>query len=137
MILVFTNGVFDIIHSGHIRLLKYARSLGDRLVVGINSDASVRRIKCSTRPIQDQNTRRAILEEMRCVDEVHIFNKDTPETLIHALRPDILVKGPQELGKEIPGAKFVLSYGGKVIVPDWPISESTSQIIERIQNDKT
>lgn len=134
MILVFTNGCFDIIHSEHIRLLKYARSLGDRLVVGINSDDSVQRIKGPNRPIQSVITRTVILEELRCIDQVCIFSDKTPERLIKFIKPDILVKGPGEKGKDIPGAEFVKSYGGRVIIPDWPINESTSRILEKLQS---
>lgn len=131
---VFTNGVFDILHIGHIKLLKYARSLGDMLVVAINSDESVRRIKGPNRPIMDQDERLNILRELRCVDRVVFFFENTPENVIMEIRPDILVKGPEALNAPIPGAEYVLSYGGQVIVPDWPVNQSTSKIIQYIRN---
>ena len=93
MKLVFTNGCFDIIHRGHIELLKYAKSCGDRLVVGLNSDNSVKSLKGEARPIQSQDDRKAILEAIRWVDEVVIFNEMTPINLIKSLTPDIIVKG--------------------------------------------
>lgn len=139
MTIVFTNGVFDIIHGGHISLLKYARSLGDCLMIGINSDSSVKRLKGPTRPIQHESTRFAILKELRCVDEVILFYEDTPEKLIQSIKPNVLVKGPEANNLAIPGADFVLSMGGKVITPDWPITESTTKIISKIRKlyDKT
>jgi rfaE bifunctional protein nucleotidyltransferase chain/domain len=93
MKLVFTNGCFDIIHRGHIELLKYAKSCGDKLVVGLNSDASVRSLKGSSRPVQNQEDRKSILEAIRWVDEVVIFKEETPINLIKSIKPDIIVKG--------------------------------------------
>ena len=90
---VFTNGCFDVIHRGHVELLKYARSLGDRLIVGLNSDASVRGLKGSSRPINNQGDRTAILESIRWVDQVIVFHEPTPEKLIKTILPDIIVKG--------------------------------------------
>lgn len=132
MTIVFTNGVFDIIHGGHISLLKYAHSLGDKLIVGINSDDSVRRLKGPDRPIQNQITRSIVLLEMRCVDQVVIFDQDTPEDIIKRIQPNILVKGPEAANSLVPGAEFVISHGGKIIIPNWPIKESTTQIINKI-----
>jgi D-beta-D-heptose 7-phosphate kinase/D-beta-D-heptose 1-phosphate adenosyltransferase len=100
MTLVFTNGVFDLLHAGHVRLLEFARSQGDRLIVAINSDAAVRRIKGPDRPVIPVQERAEILRSLRCVDEVRIFDDDTPINLIRQLRPDMLVKGPA--GKEPP-----------------------------------
>lgn len=93
MKLVFTNGCFDIIHRGHIELLKYAKSCGDKLVVGLNSDASVRALKGQSRPVQNQEDRKSILEAIRWVDEVVIFKEETPINLIKSIKPDIIVKG--------------------------------------------
>lgn len=93
MKVIFTNGVFDILHAGHIRLLKWAKSLGDRLVVGLNSDESVKRLKGDDRPINSQNDRYLILKAIRCVDEVIIFNEDTPYEVIKKVKPSIIVKG--------------------------------------------
>jgi rfaE bifunctional protein nucleotidyltransferase chain/domain len=127
--LVFTNGVFDLLHSGHVRLLEFARSLGDRLVVGINSDESARRLKGPTRPIMPAASRKSVLESIRYVDAVKVFETDTPEQLIESLSPDVLVKGPEASGATIPGASFVLSRGGQVAIPDWPTEESTTMIV--------
>jgi len=132
MIKVFTNGIFDLIHKGHIDLLKYAKSLGDYLIVNVNCDDAVRRLKGPLRPIQNEDTRLAVIRELKCVDDVFIFYQDTPEYNIKLIKPDILVKGPEEIGKEIPGASIVLGYGGKVVVPNWPIRESTTLTIEKI-----
>lgn len=128
--LVFTNGCFDIFHAGHLRLLKYAKSLGGILIVGINSDDSIKRIKGDDRPIISQNDRLNLLKELRCVDHVEIFDEDTPERLLREVCPDILVKGPEAKNAPIPGADFVKSYGGEVIVPDWPVEISTTRILE-------
>jgi D-beta-D-heptose 7-phosphate kinase/D-beta-D-heptose 1-phosphate adenosyltransferase len=93
--LVFANGVFDVLHSGHIQLLKFARSRGDHLIVGLNSDRSVKALKGPTRPINCETDRKAILESLRYVDEVIIFDEDRPTRLIHALNPNVVVKGGQ------------------------------------------
>lgn len=132
MKIVFTNGVFDIIHDGHIRLLKWARSHGGKLIVGINSDESAKRLKGPTRPIFNSVQRVAILSELKCVDKVYVFIEDTPERLIQELNPNILVKGPEARGTNIPGACFVMNNGGEVITPDWVIEESTSLIVQRV-----
>lgn len=132
--IVFTNGIFDLIHGGHIRLLRYAKSLGTTLVVGINSDESTKRLKGPLRPILSQDTRFAIISELKCVDEAIVFYEDTPEKLIEQIQPDILIKGPEASDCFIPGSDFVLSCGGKVIIPDWHILESTSSIIRKIRN---
>lgn len=137
MTIVFTNGCFDVLHAGHVRLLQYAKSFGDELIVGVNSDASVRRLKGDRRPIMPCEDRVAMLEALRCVTGVYVFDEPTPEDLICELRPDVLVKGPQARHAEIPGARWVLHRGGKVIVPDWPVTISTSQILERIRGETT
>ncbi|HMS09678.1 MAG TPA: adenylyltransferase/cytidyltransferase family protein, partial [Pyrinomonadaceae bacterium] len=111
---VFTNGCFDILHPGHVSLLDRARSLGDRLVVGINSDESVRKIKGPGRPVVGQDSRKAVLLALRAVDEVVIFEELTPEKVIHNIKPDILVKGGDWSEDEIIGADFVKGRGGKV-----------------------
>ena len=132
--IVFTNGCFDILHPGHIDLFDRARALGDRLIVGINSDESVRRIKGAGRPFMDQDSRREILRALRFVDEVVIFNEPTPAALIERIRPDVLVKGGDWLPNEIIGADFVLANGGQVF--SLPLKEgfSSSKIVERITN---
>jgi len=132
-VVVFTNGCFDIIHPGHIDLLARARSLGTKLIVGINSDSSVRRIKGSPRPYFSQEDRAGILIGLRFVDEVRIFEESTPANLISEIKPDILVKGGDWEIKEIIGADFVQSYGGKVISIPLKAGYSSSAIVEKIK----
>jgi D-sedoheptulose 7-phosphate isomerase len=133
-IVVFTNGCFDIIHPGHIDLLRQARNLGTKLIVGINSDASVRRIKGEPRPFFSQEDRSEILRNLKFVDEVVVFDEPTPARLIEKIKPDVLVKGGDWKTDEIIGADFVESYGGKVY--SIPLKEgfSSSKVIEKIQN---
>lgn len=130
--IVFTNGCFDILHRGHVDLLERARELGDKLIVGLNSDDSVRRIKGAGRPVQDQASRQAILLGLKSVDEVIIFDELTPENLIHKIKPDILVKGGDWKVDEIIGADFVRQNGGQVF--SLPLIEgySSSAIIEKM-----
>ena len=106
MKLVFTNGCFDIIHRGHIELLKYAKSCGDKLIVGLNSDESVKNLKGPTRPIQSQEDRKSILEAIRWVDEVVIFEEETPINLIKSISPNIIVKGGDYKVTEVVGHKI-------------------------------
>jgi D-beta-D-heptose 7-phosphate kinase/D-beta-D-heptose 1-phosphate adenosyltransferase len=112
--IVFTNGVFDILHAGHVTYLKKARALGSYLIVGMNSDSSVRRLKGPTRPIQKQGDRATILCALRSVDAVILFGDQTPLRLIKSIKPDILVKGADYSLSQIVGAAEVLAYGGKV-----------------------
>ena len=130
--IVFTNGCFDIIHAGHCHYLARAKSLGDLLVVGLNSDSSVRRIKGPKRPVIPQEQRALVLDSLRPVDYVVIFEEDTPQRLIEAIRPDILVKGGDWELDKIVGREFVESYGGKVVTIPFEHDVSTSKIIERI-----
>lgn len=130
--MVFTNGCFDIIHPGHIDLLERANALGDRLVVGLNSDRSVRSIKGPDRPIQCQEDRAAVLSGLRSVDEVIIFDEATPENLIRRIRPDVLVKGGDWPVSEIVGADLVQSWGGKVVSLPLLPGYSSSAIIDKI-----
>jgi D-sedoheptulose 7-phosphate isomerase len=132
---VFTNGCFDILHPGHIDLLARARELGTRLVVGINSDASVRAIKGPSRPVNDQESRREVLLGLRSVDQVLIFDEPTPENLIKQVRPDVLVKGGDWKPGEIIGADFVQAQGGQVY--SLPLKEgySTSKIVASMSCD--
>ncbi len=116
--IVFTNGCFDILHAGHVKCLTMARQMGDFLIVGLNSDSSVRRLKGKNRPFACQSDRMAVLSALSCVDLVIVFEEDTPRSLIHAIRPDVLVKGGDYREDEIVGSTFVRSYGGEVrIVP--------------------
>jgi D-sedoheptulose 7-phosphate isomerase len=127
---VFTNGCFDILHPGHIDLLTRARALGDRLVVGINSDRSVRRIKGEGRPLVDQEARRQVLLALRSVDSVQIFDEPSPERLIREIKPAVLVKGGDWQTSEIIGADFVLENGGEVHSLPLYGEYSTTKIID-------
>lgn len=133
--IVFTNGVFDILHRGHVDYLERAAALGDRLIVGLNSDASVRRLgKGEDRPLNDQGDRAAVLAALRCVDAVCIFKQDTPLELIRALGPEVLVKGGDWPVERIVGADHVIATGGQVI--SLPLVEglSTTSLVERIRH---
>jgi D-sedoheptulose 7-phosphate isomerase len=132
-ILVFTNGCFDLIHPGHIDLLERARALGDRLVVGLNSDASVRAIRGAGRPFVSQEDRAAVLRGLRSVDEVVIFDEPTPARLIEELQPDVLVKGGDWEVDRIVGADTVLRKGGQVRSLPLKPGYSTTVIVEKIQ----
>lgn len=127
----FTNGCFDLLHPGHVSLLKFARSHCDKLIVGINSDASVRRLKGESRPVQDQNSRREVLLSLRHVDDVVIFDEDTPLEIITALKPDLLVKGADYAQKLVVGASFVLSNGGSVELAPITEGQSTTSLVEK------
>ncbi len=129
---VFTNGVFDILHRGHIEYLKAARSLGDVLVVGVNTDASVKKFKDDRRPIVSENDRAQILGSLRFVDAVTLFDQPTPLELISRLQPDILVKGSDYQKSEIVGAEVVENAGGQVVRIELTAGKSTSNLIEEI-----
>jgi len=131
--IVFTNGVFDILHYGHIDYLTKARSLGDVLIVGVNKDSSVKKFKTANRPIQSGSDRARILSALRSVDYVVMFAEETPERLIKLIRPDILVKGADYKVSEIIGADIVKSYGGEVRRITLAKGRSTSDIIEKIK----
>jgi D-sedoheptulose 7-phosphate isomerase len=131
-ITVFTNGCFDVLHPGHIDLLRRAKDLGDRLVVGINSDASVRSIKGNGRPLLNQTDRKAMLESLSMVDQVVIFDELTPEKLIQSLRPDVLVKGGDWKEGEIVGSEFVKSNGGRVFSLPLLKGYSSSNLIDKL-----
>lgn len=131
---VFTNGCFDLLHVGHVRYLKQARSLGNILVVGLNTDASVRKLKGPTRPIQNEDDRGEILSSLECVDLVTLFDDETPIELIKQVRPDFLVKGGDWKPETIVGFDFVSSYGGQVKSLNFIDGRSTTKIIERAQS---
>lgn len=133
--LVFTNGCFDIIHRGHVEYLNQAKSLGKSLIIGVNSDASVRRIKGEGRPINNESDRAFVLSNLKCVDAVIIFDEDTPYNLINALRPDFLVKGGDWKEEQIVGSDIVKSYDGKVYSLKYVDSYSTTNIIDKIKKD--
>lgn len=129
---VFTNGCFDILHAGHVRYLEAARSLGDILVIGLNSDASVRRLKGPNRPVSCQDDRAEVLSALAVVDAVTLFEDDTPEALIGSLLPDVLVKGADWSVDRIAGAAAVLAHGGTVQTVPLLEGRSTTGIIETI-----
>lgn len=131
---VFTNGCFDLLHLGHIRLLQHAKSLGDVLVVGINSDRSTREVKGPLRPIVDERERSEILAALEAVDYVTVFDEPTPRELVQALLPDVLVKGGDWPLDEIVGRAEVEAAGGQVVSLPYLNGHSTSRIIERILN---
>ena len=131
--IVFTNGVFDILHAGHVTYLEESRALGDVLVVGLNSDASVRRLKGPSRPINTQDDRARVLSALRCVDHVVIFDDDTPLAVITALLPDVLVKGGDYTRDTVVGADVVEHHGGKVEIIPLLEGRSTTSIIARSQ----
>ncbi|QEX22552.1 bifunctional protein HldE [Hypericibacter adhaerens] len=128
----FTNGCFDLIHPGHVTLLAKARAACDRLIVGLNSDASVRRLKGAERPIQDEEMRATVLAALASVDMVVIFEEDTPVKLIEALRPDLLVKGADYRLDQVVGADIVQGYGGQVLLVDLVAGHSTTATIKRL-----
>ena len=129
----FTNGCFDLIHPGHVSLLRQARAACDRLVVGLNSDDSVRRLKGDTRPVQSETSRATVLASLRPVDLVVVFGEETPLTLIQALRPDVLIKGADYRIDQVVGADLVQSYGGQVVLADLSAGHSTTATIARMQ----
>jgi D-beta-D-heptose 7-phosphate kinase / D-beta-D-heptose 1-phosphate adenosyltransferase len=130
--IVFTNGVFDILHAGHVHFLRQAKSLGDVLVVGVNSDQSARRLKGKNRPINSERDRLALVAALDSVDHVAVFDEDTPTALIRALRPDIHVKGGDYAGEELPETQAVEEAGGRVVILPLVESLSTSGVIDRI-----
>lgn len=130
--IVFTNGCFDIVHAGHISSFKQARNFGDVLFVGVNSDASIRRIKGDKRPIVAQENRMKLLESLECVDFVVMFDDDTPENLIRTVKPDVLIKGKDWEGKEVAGGEFVRQNGGKICFVDLEDGLSTTNVINKI-----
>ncbi len=129
---VFTNGVFDLLHRGHVDYLTAARALGDCLIVGINDDDSVRRLKGEKRPIVPEEDRCAIIAALRVVDHVTLFSEDTPEQLIRALKPDVLVKGADYQIHEIVGHDIVQAYGGRVERIQLTRGRATTNLIEII-----
>jgi len=130
---VFTNGCFDLIHLGHVDYLEKARQLGDKLVLGLNTDDSVSRFKGPERPLQDQNSRARVLAAMQFIDLVVFFNEDTPFSLISELVPDILVKGSDYLTENIVGADVVKKAGGVVKTIEFVPGYSTTRIVEKIK----
>ena len=131
--IVFTNGCFDILHAGHVISLAGAASFGNRLIVGVNSDASVRRLKGENRPLQNQGGRALLLAAMHFIDAVIVFEEDTPEKLIRAVSPDVLVKGGDYRVEDIAGADWVINHGGKVELINYLDNSSSTNIIKKIK----
>jgi D-beta-D-heptose 7-phosphate kinase/D-beta-D-heptose 1-phosphate adenosyltransferase len=132
--IAFTNGVFDLLHKGHISSLHEAASYADVLIVAVNSDSSVKKLKGPTRPINDEETRTLLLAELMITDAVIIFEDDTPLNLIKTLMPDVLVKGGDYTVEQIAGAKEVLENGGKVVLANIIDGISTTKTIEKMKN---
>ena len=130
--IVFTNGCFDLLHKGHIDLLSVASKYGDKLIVGINSDESVKKLKGENRPIEDQKTRKKNLINIKYVDDVYVFEESTPLKIIKSICPDVLVKGADYAVNEIIGSKFVLGNGGKVRTVPLTPGFSTTKSIEKM-----
>ncbi len=135
--IVFTNGCFDILHRGHVEYLFAARALGDRLVVGVNSDPSVRRLKGPKRPVNPEEDRALVLAGLAAVDAVTLFGEDTPLDLIAALLPDVLVKGGDYRFEEIVGAPEVAAAGGEVVIAPLVPGRSTTSILHRMQQGES
>ena len=135
--IVFTNGVFDILHPGHVRYLQAARRHGDLLIVGLNSDASVRRNKGSERPINPEGERAEVLEALACVDAVSVFDEDTPADIIRRVQPDILVKGADWPADQIVGRDTVEARGGRVILEPVEQGHSTTSIVDRVRQTRS
>ncbi len=135
--IVFTNGVYDLLHRGHVEYLEEARSLGDRLVVGVNSDASVSRLKGPSRPIMPERDRAGLIAALACVDLAIVFDDDTPQALIEAVAPDVLVKGADYTLDQIVGREFVEAHGGRVERVALRPGLSTSALVQRIRDGKS
>lgn len=131
--IVFTNGCFDIIHKGHVEYLAKARELGDKLIVGLNSDKSVKRLKGEGRPLQDESSRLFVMASLECVDMVILFEDDTPKLLIDSIVPDVLVKGGDYSIENIVGADTVTQNGGKVITINFVDGYSTTNIVSKMK----
>ena len=128
---VFTNGCFDLLHPGHIELLKRARATCDKLIVALNTDASVRRLKGEARPVQNERARETVIASLHCVDLVVSFDEDTPLELITLLRPDFLFKGADYASERVVGADVVEAAGGKIILLPIEVGYSTTSIIAK------
>lgn len=133
-IVVFTNGIFDLLHPGHVDVLTAARAEGDALIVGINSDASTRRLKGEERPARPEADRAYVLAALSAVDAVTVFDEDTPLELIRHLKPDVLVKGGDYAPEGVVGAEDVRSWGGRVVIVPLTAAHSTTAIINRLRD---
>jgi D-beta-D-heptose 7-phosphate kinase/D-beta-D-heptose 1-phosphate adenosyltransferase len=131
--IVFTNGVFDLLHPGHVRYLRRARELGDLLIVGLNADASVRRNKGPGRPINPEEERAELIAALDCVDAVVVFDEETPDAIVKALQPDVLVKGADWPADQIVGRDTVEARGGRVVLMPVEQGFSTTAIVQRVR----
>ena len=131
---VFTNGVFDLLHPGHVRYLQRARALGDALIVGLNADASVRRNKGPSRPINSERERAELVAALACVDAVVLFDDDTPAAIIRSIQPDVLVKGADWAADQIVGRDTVEARGGRVVRVEVEKGYSTTALIEKVRS---
>ena len=129
---VATGGCFDLLHAGHVRMLEQARALGDGLIVCLNSDASVRRLKGDDRPLVEQHDRAAVLAGLACVDAVAIFDEDDPRALLRRLRPDVWVKGGDYALGELPEAATLAEWGGRAVIVPYVTGRSTSRLIQEV-----
>jgi rfaE bifunctional protein nucleotidyltransferase chain/domain len=134
---VFTNGVFDLIHPGHVDLLTAARSRGDALIVGMNTDASVRRLKGPGRPVRNEAERAYVLAAMESVDIVVLFDEDTPMELVRQVRPDVIVKGGDYTRESIVGAREVEEWGGETVIVPLTPGQSTTSIIDKLRDKES
>jgi len=134
---VFTNGVFDLLHPGHVDVLVGARTCGHALVVGVNSDASVKRIKGADRPVRSEGERAYVLASLESVDAVTVFDQDTPLELVRVLQPDVIVKGGDYAAGTVVGAADVIARGGKVVIIPLTPGHSTTSTIERLRGRST
>jgi D-beta-D-heptose 7-phosphate kinase/D-beta-D-heptose 1-phosphate adenosyltransferase len=133
-IVVFTNGVFDLLHPGHVRYLQSARGLGDALIVGLNADASVRRNKGPSRPINSERERAELVAALACVDAVVLFDDDTPAAIIRSIQPDVLVKGADWAADQIVGRDTVEARGGRVVRVEVEKGYSTTALVEKVRS---
>lgn len=131
--IIFTNGCFDILHVGHVRYLAAAKNFGDLLIVGLNSDESVRNLKGNSRPVNNENDRAEVLLALKAVDHVTIFSEQTAENLIAQVKPDVYVKGGDYTPETLPEAKIVQAYGGEVQLVNFVDGYSTTKIIDRLK----
>jgi len=135
VVVVLANGAFDLLHVGHIRYLRAAKALGDLLVVAVNSDASVRRAKGADRPVVPEQERLEILSALEAVDWLVLFDEDTVANVIERLRPDIQAKGTDYTAENVPEAALVRAYGGRVAIVGDPKDHSTTEVVERLQDE--
>ncbi|MBE2189371.1 MAG: D-glycero-beta-D-manno-heptose 1-phosphate adenylyltransferase [Desulfobulbaceae bacterium] len=134
--IVFTNGCFDILHAGHVKYLEQSKQMGDVLVIGLNSDDSVRRLKGDSRPVNNQIDRAIVLSALRAVDYVCYFEEDTPLELIMKLKPNIITKGGDYTIKDVVGGEFVINNGGEVVIIELVPGKSTTSTIQRLNSLK-